>query len=1207
MPPRKRPTAFDVSFPEETRQFDSGGTESDTSRKRDRDAGADVDIRGAKRRNLDAPPKPTRKYEPRPFEILETRDLLVFGEEPDPPDDGKKRVRVLSHFAFFDASHGNSMISLNALDEDDDHQIQGAGFVVARYDIDEDEGQEDDLYDEGDEPQFIRLSKIGGYDIDYRDMNGPLYIKTDHANYELTFPSKKYRSQYRSFYKLHSILQLVISSAKNNHEREFHDFVKEFQTVEVLGQPLDERDLWEIVPKLRRKLETVQNADQLRESYIIRRLLSNNAPVILRKLDVSKVARAISPPIPDIHYRGNPDLAVLRRENQIPTHVTPYISQLAMGRFKERLKVVGRRPPPEPEPPSDELTLRVQGFLMRVSMRRRIQFRVEQRIRRSHWLKYITIDGVKYTVGDTIVFVAGDDLHSHSRFQSPKLPDPNDVAPSDTLPDYFWFARIVSINGEHENVHVQWFEHSSRTFLEQLGHPQELFLTERCDTVRLNSIIGRVEVHYIEPARSLAAVKPHDFFYRYIWDDDLGLFKDIDTEALASAWNEPPPHNCLVCEIREQFHEDSQAARIGEGVRWHGVNYHVNDFVFIKAKEGPCNIGQISTVNPRDAHGHDNVRLTVRLFGRVDKLGNRPVTTMKDERHLFYTDTEMTFEIGDLIGMCYVLVGSSMPELDAWKAMSPRHFYVKYRFPSLNVESWSDRRRMEPEYLGVCKECMGGNLRSFRDMKTFLGQAAPLRVFDPFGGTGAFGLGLEEVGCFEMTHAVEISPSAARTLRMNASRGIKIYNQCSNLVLRQAILVHENKNPEELKSIEGHTIPPLPKPGEIDCIITGFPWQVSQPHSRLNMYPKANDTKNNLILNVLSWVDFLKPQYCIFENVRGFLQFNLRVRQDGKHGVKGGIPMGGLKFVARALLDMGYQLRCGLLQAAHYGTPQTRVRFFLIAAKRGLELPDLPQPTHDFPVSDSLEIKFPNGTTIQPIRPLSGIAQHRYVSVHDAISDLPVFHWYASWKHPRKNLSPRQMQEQKIKDCLENQPWCGLSGRDVPYEHEPRTGFQAKCRRKVTRDLQHYTRTYDSKKVERQIPLEADADYRTLRPDLWEWQFANPSSSIAKAGFRPGLYGRVQGDGWFQTTVTNVDPTAKQCRVLHPYCKRIVTVRELARSQGFPDHFVFYAINDRVVTMHRQIGNSVPWPVSMAIAQEFRDTRFKQWTKAQENEEGRPS
>jgi DNA (cytosine-5)-methyltransferase 1 len=29
----------------------------------------------------------------------------------------------------------------------------------------------------------------------------------------------------------------------------------------------------------------------------------------------------------------------------------------------------------------------------------------------------------------------------------------------------------------------------------------------------------------------------------------------------------------------------------------------------------------------------------------------------------------------------------------------------------------------------------------------------------------------------------------------------------------------------------------------------------------------------------------------------------------------------------------------------------------------------------------------------------------------------------------------------------------------------------------------------------------------------------------------------------------------------------MVTVRELARSQGFPDWFVFYSINDNVVTV----------------------------------------
>jgi hypothetical protein len=32
-----------------------------------------------------------------------------------------------------------------------------------------------------------------------------------------------------------------------------------------------------------------------------------------------------------------------------------------------------------------------------------------------------------------------------------------------------------------------------------------------------------------------------------------------------------------------------------------------------------------------------------------------------------------------------------------------------------------------------------------------------------------------------------------------------------------------------------------------------------------------------------------------------------------------------------------------------------------------------------------------------------------------------------------------------------------------------------------------------------------------------------------------GYYGRLDKDSYFPTTVTNMDPTAKQCKVLNPY------------------------------------------------------------------------
>jgi DNA (cytosine-5)-methyltransferase 1 len=89
-----------------------------------------------------------------------------------------------------------------------------------------------------------------------------------------------------------------------------------------------------------------------------------------------------------------------------------------------------------------------------------------------------------------------------------------------------------------------------------------------------------------------------------------------------------------------------------------------------------------------------------------------------------------------------------------------------------------------------------------------------------------------------------------------------------------------------------------------------------------------------------------------------------------------------------------------LLQAGHYGTPQGRVRFFAIAAADGYPLPDMPQPTHDFPEARSLQIKLPvGGPPIKPIRTDNGIAPHAFVTIDDAISDLPRFDWCDQFVH----------------------------------------------------------------------------------------------------------------------------------------------------------------------------------------------------------------
>lgn len=1094
------------------------------------------------------------------------------------------------------------MVSLSYLDEhhgNNDHMFEGAGEVTPVPENDEDEGQEDDLED--DDPQLVRIKNILGYSIDYTEDEDPMYIESEHARYRLGAPSRDYRREFRAFFLPHRVVQAIVSSAIREPDLHYRDFLVNFSTIEIGNIRLSEQYLWDSVAELRHALEGLENSRQLRATNIIRHLLTEPAPVILRFAEPRP--RLQVPPVAVITSRGSKDLAVLRPENQNATHVTPRIAKLATGWFKERLVVVGPPPRVDPGIPYDDLLKRVKEFVLRVSMRREIRFRpAEQRIRPgSRWLKYITIDGNDYAVGDTIVVAIG----SEDQKRSPDLPDPEDIPKYATLADYFWFAKIIYISDEFENVHVEWFEHSTKTAMEQLGHPQELFLTNICSTIEFDVIIAKVSVQFVDPSKEMPVVAPCNYFYKFIYNSLDGSFTEIPQERLQRGQGQHPYDHCHVCLMVEEQEEALVPHKIRRGVAWKGAKYHLRDFVMIKAQEGPCHIGQITHVHIQQSDDEGWVR--VRMFGRISKLGLRPAEELKDERHLFVTQDKMDFPISSIIGMCHVYVRAAVPELKKWLEMSPYHFYACYSFPSLNVTSWDDKRTLLPKDILVCRYCTAEDLAEWTHSQEFVQKQKPLRALDPFAGSGAFGLGLEESGCIEVTHAVEISPSAAKTLKVNSPKTV-VYNQCSNLVLAAAIRSHANLEVQRLEKIQSDItedpyIPAPPKPEEIDCIIAGFP---CQPHSRLNMFVKANDRKSNLILNVLSWVDFMQPKHCFFENVRGFLSFGLKVRQAGPYRVKGGIPMGGLKFLIRAMTDMNYQVRYGILQAGHYGTPQTRVRFFMLAAKHGQPLPQLPQPTHAFPPVDALGIDLPIGHHIRPIWTQTGYAPHQFVSIDDAIGDLPRFDW-VNPRPPRDPARRRQDRERAqtipLKKCKKDRPWCGYSGENVEYEHEPTTAFQRWCREEPSKDLQQYTRTYEAIKVERvvSIPMRAGADYRELAGHLWEWHFANPSSAIARAGFKPGLYGRVNKNSYFQATVTNVDPSAKQSRVLNPYCKRIVTVRELARSQGFPDKFVFHAENDRVMTMHRQIGNAVPWPVAMAIGRELKKVLVKKWLKEREN------
>jgi DNA (cytosine-5)-methyltransferase 1 len=131
------------------------------------------------------------------------------------------------------------------------------------------------------------------------------------------------------------------------------------------------------------------------------------------------------------------------------------------------------------------------------------------------------------------------------------------------------------------------------------------------------------------------------------------------------------------------------------------------------------------------------------------------------------TDESLIVNVEDLIRICYAwpFMGFKADDLPAWLSLSPDHFFIKFQFPTLAPKSWTEKKFLGP--LKLCEMCSTAKVKWWKLMTEFLAEKKqhPMRILDLFAGSGAFGLAMEETGCIKVTHAVEISPSAAETFR----------------------------------------------------------------------------------------------------------------------------------------------------------------------------------------------------------------------------------------------------------------------------------------------------------------------------------------------------------------------------------------------------------------------------------------------------------
>jgi DNA (cytosine-5)-methyltransferase 1 len=132
----------------------------------------------------------------------------------------------------------------------------------------------------------------------------------------------------------------------------------------------------------------------------------------------------------------------------------------------------------------------------------------------------------------------------------------------------------------------------------------------------------------------------------------------------------------------------------------------------------------------------------------------------------------------------------------------------------------------------------------------------------------------------------------------------------------------------------------MPQRGDIELILAGSPCQgfsAANPQGHEAMKSLNNSA---LICTTISAIDFYRPKYAILENVPA-------MATDRKYR---GNTVNISNQLMCALIGMGYQCRCLLLDAWNFGAPQLRTRLFIEIAAPGCILPSIPQGSHAHPL-----------------------------------------------------------------------------------------------------------------------------------------------------------------------------------------------------------------------------------------------------------------
>lgn len=404
------------------------------------------------------------------------------------------------------------------------------------------------------------------------------------------------------------------------------------------------------------------------------------------------------------------------------------------------------------------------------------------------------------------------------------------------------------------------------------------------------------------------------------------------------------------------------------------------------------------------------------------------------------------------------------------------------------------------------------------------------KFIDLFAGCGGFSLGFCKAG-WKGIFAVERDPSAFATFAGNFLHDRK----SSNRFAWPDWLPKKNLNIRHV--LRKHYAELLAMRGSVDAVIGGPPCQGFS----FAGHRRAHDSRNQLFRAYIEFVKIVRPRFVLMENVRGItIEHGKKARLHQSRG-QAGTPFS--TRIVNALTALGYQVHVPeLILASDFGVPQRRPRVFFFAY-----LPDsVVSPIELFDELRATRREFLKHRRLPVTRP---------VHVAEALSDLLREHGsLASNDH----ASPPGFQQ-------------GMYGKATSaYQRLLRKGHRLGTLAQSHRFANHRLET--TRRFKR-IHLQYRKGVSLSSGDRQELK-------ICKRVVIP-----LRGDQVGHTLTTLPDD------YIHHSEPRILTVREYARLQSFPDDFSFDGPfttggkrRKKTCPRYTQIGNAVPPLLAEAIA-----------------------